>query len=153
MRFWLHLVLVSLSFGLVWLRPVQNTPEQTTQQKAQQLVDAFYGRGHAQVTVTLHHGRGQRTVRDQQLGDQALVVGSQEREESCQGRYHNRTRSEKLELPRKLVISQQDEWLEQTSVAVVVDREPGEEISALLQAGLGLNPRSGDQIQVVRAHR
>lgn len=153
MRFWLHLSLVLVSVGLVWFRPAPASPEQETQQKAQALVDSYYGRGHARATVTLRRGHGERTVRDQQFGERAFVVGSQERDESYQNRYSNHTRSEKLEVPHKTVISRQQDWLEQTDVAVVVDCEPGQEIGPLLQAGLGLHPQSGDQIQVVRALR
>ncbi|MFN8611116.1 MAG: hypothetical protein U0931_26470 [Vulcanimicrobiota bacterium] len=153
MRFWFHLLVVLTGCSLVWLHPISPTPEQAVRQKAQRLLDDYYGPGHARVTVTVHQAKGQRTVRDQQLGDQALVVGSQERDESYHGRYQNHMHSEKLELPRKLVISHQQEWLENTCVAVVLDRQPGPEVNDLLRAGLGLRPESGDQIQVVHALR
>lgn len=151
MRIWLHLCLVLLSCSLVYFQKPAPLPEAEMQRKAQGLLDSYYGPGHADVCVTLREGRGQRTVRDQQLGEKGFVVSAQDKHETYQGKYVNDTHQEKLELPRKLVIMHQEQWLESVDVAVVVDRDPGPEIVALLEAGLGLRRGEGDQIQVVRA--
>ena len=153
MRIWLHLCLVLFSCSLFAWRFTPTQPESEVQRKGQALADAYYGRGHAQVTVTVRHGKGQRSVRDTQLGERAFVVSSQDKRETLAQKYDNVTHSEKLELPRKLVVTQQQEWVEHTDVAVVVDREPGPDIKPLLQAGLGLDVPGGDQIQVVRSQR
>ncbi|MBX3166803.1 MAG: hypothetical protein KF760_05300 [Candidatus Eremiobacteraeota bacterium] len=153
MRIWLHFCLVLLSCALIYFQKPAAHPEAELQRKAQGLLDSYYGRGHARVWITRHSGRGQRTVRDQQLGDKGFVVQSQERHEGYQGKYTNEARVEKLELPHKLVITHQEEWLESTDVAVVVDRDPGPEIVSLLAAGLGLQRKNGDQIQVVRTQQ
>lgn len=150
MRIWLHLCLVLLSCSLVYFQKSPTPPESAVERKAQGLLDRYYGPGHAHVSVTLHQGRGQRTVRDQQLGDKGFVVQSQHKQESLHGKYVNSVDVEKTELPRKLVVTHQDQW-QSTGVAVVVDRDPGAEIVPLLEAGLGLQRQNGDQIQVVRA--
>lgn len=153
MRIWLHLGLVLFGCSLFAWRVTPTQPENEAQRKAQALADAYYGRGHAQVAVTVRHGKGQRSIRDTQLGERAFVVSSQDRRETLAHRYDNTTHAEKLEVPRKLVVTHQQEWVEHTDVAVVVDREPGSEIAPLLQAGLGLDVAAGDQIQVVRSQR
>lgn len=153
MRIWHHFCLVLISCSLFAWRFSPTQPGSEEQRKGQALADAYYGRGHAQVTVTVCYGRGERSVRDTQLGERAFVVSSQHHREACAKKYINETQAEKLELPRKIVVTQQQEWVEHTDVAVVVDREPGPEIKTLLQAGLGLDLAGGDQIQVVRSQR
>lgn len=153
MRTWLHLGLILICCSLFAWRFTSSQPECDPQRKAQALADAYYGPGHAQVAVTVRHGKGQRTIRDSQLGERAFVVSSQDKSETLAQKYHNATHSEKLELPRKLVVTHQQEWVDHTDVAVVVDREPGPEIKSLLAAGLGLDIEAGDQIQVVRSQR
>lgn len=153
MRIWLHLFLVLLSCSLVYLQKPAPLPEAEMQRKAQALLDSYYGAGHSHVCVTLRQGRGQRTVRDQQLGEKGFVVSTQDKHETYQGRYVNDSHAEKLELPRKLVVTHQDQWLESADVAVVVDRDPGLEIVPLLEAGLGLHSQDGNLVRVVRAQK
>ena len=136
MRIWLHLGLVLVSCGWVCFQKPALSPESEIERKAQELVDCYYGRGHAQVCVTLKQGRGQRTIR-----------------EPFNDKYLNETQSEKIELPQRLTITHQDHWLESTSVSVVVDRDPGADIQPLLWVGLGLDAKNGDQCRVVRSPR
>ena len=136
MRIWLHLGLVLVSCGWVCFQKPALSPESEIERKAQELVDCYYGRGHAQVCVTLKQGRGQRT-----------------RRETFNDKYLNETQSEKIELPQRLTITHQDHWLESTSVSVVVDRDPGADIQPLLWVGLGLDAKNGDQCRVVRSPR
>ena len=153
MRIWLHLCLVLVSVGLFYFHkaPTVQQPEAELERKAQGLLDGYYGRGHAFVCVTRKVGYGQRTTRDVQLGEKGFVVQSQQKHETFQEKYLNETKVEKVELPRKTVVSHETFWVESTDVAVVVDRDPGPEITPLLKAGLGLRTENGDQIQVVRA--
>lgn len=151
MRIWLHLCLVLLSCCLVYFQKPVSQPEAEMLRKAQGLLDSYYGRGHARACVSLQPGRGQRTVRDHQLGEKGFVVKAQDKHEAYQGKYVNDTHTQQLELPQRLVITHQEQWLESVGVGVVVDREPGPEIVPLLEAGLGLQPENGDQIRVVRA--
>ncbi|MBN9414616.1 hypothetical protein ABS71_02510 [bacterium SCN 62-11] len=153
MRIWLHLGLVLVSCGWVCFQKPALSPESEIERKAQELVDCYYGRGHAQVCVTLKQGRGQRTIRDQQFGEKGFVTKSQTRRETFNDKYLNETQSEKIELPQRLTITHQDHWLESTSVSVVVDRDPGADIQPLLWVGLGLDAKNGDQCRVVRSPR
>lgn len=153
MRIWLHLCLILVSLGLFYFHqtpPVQQ-PEAELERKAQGLLDSYYGKGHASVWVTRKVGYGQRTTRDVQLGEKGFVVQSQQNHETYQEKYLNASTVEKVELPRKTVVTHENFWVESTDVAVVVDRDPGPEITPLLRAGLGLQPENGDQIRVVRA--
>jgi len=151
MRIWLHLCLVLVSLGLFYFHRTPAAPEAELERKAQGLLDSYYGPGHATVWVTRIVGYGQRTTRDVQLGEKGFVVQSQQKRETYQEKYLNTTTVEKVELPRKTVVTHENVWVERTDVAVVVDRDPGAEIAPLLQAGLGLQPERGDQIRVVRA--
>lgn len=153
MRIWLHFGLVLVSVGVFYFHktPSVPQPEAGLEHKAQSLLDRYYGPGHAFVCVTRKVGYGQRTTRDLQLGEKGFVVQSQERHETYGNKYLNDARVEKVELPRKIVVTHQDIWVDHTDVAVVVDRDPGPEIAPLLEAGLGLDREDGDQIQVVRA--
>jgi len=153
MRILLHFCLVLSSLGLFFLHKTPNLhqPEAELEHKAQRLLDRYYGPGHAFVCVTCKFGHGQRTTRDLQLGEKGFVVQSQQKHETCQGKYLNDTQLEKVEIPRKNIVTHQDFWVESTDVAVVVDRDPGSEIVPLLEAGLGLRQSKGDQITVVRA--
>lgn len=154
MRIWIHLALVLLSLAAACsLRPIP--PESELQKKAQALVDHYYGRGHARVTVTVRRGQGQQTVSDTELGDRALVVTSQAQSESYQGQkaYQNDRKCEKLEIPRRVTVREQKEWVEVTGVAVVVDQEPGPGLTGLLEAGLGLDTARGDRVVVLQSRR
>ena len=153
MRIWLHFALVLVSCGWLCFPKPAVSAESEVERKAQQLVDCYYGPGHARVWVTLKQGRGQRTVRDQQFGEEGFVTKTQTRRETFNDKYLNETRSEKIELPQRLTITHQDHWLESTSVSVVVDRDPGADIQPLLWVGLGLDAKTGDQCRVVRASR
>ena len=64
MRIWLHLGLVLISCCFIAYRPLVTQPEGEIQRKAQSLADAYYGPGHAQITVTLRQGRGERNICD-----------------------------------------------------------------------------------------
>jgi hypothetical protein len=151
MRIWLHLFLVLVSCGLYCSQKAPASPESALQAKAQVLLDRYYGPGHAQAFVTLKQGLGQRTVRDHQFDDKGFVTRSKVKRETYQKNYLNETRSEEIELPQRWIITHQDHWLEGTFVSVVVDREPGADVTGLLWVGLGLNSKNGDQLRVVRA--
>jgi flagellar biosynthesis/type III secretory pathway M-ring protein FliF/YscJ len=171
LRNWLQLLMVvgvcSLCFG-------RQVPEELSPEgKAQRLVDQIFGPGHAQVTVTVKRAKGQRTVRSTTLGDEGKVVARQTTREEYQkaqcdpcvkdddecydsegsqskGNYANEKSSEKFELSREVTVRSETEWIERTSVAVVVDCEPTCELEDAIAAGLGLDVDHGDLVQLIR---
>ena len=161
MRIWIHCALLAFSCLFCYqMRPLP--PESTVQQKAQRLVDQVYGPGHARVTVTVRRGHGERTVNTTDLGREGFVVGSQRKSErydkapekgSAKSNYEQQVTSEKLELPREITTRHEEDWVERTSVAVVLDRPISPELAPLLEAGLGLDRGHGDQVSVMQSLR
>lgn len=154
MRIWLHLFFVVVSLSVAYsLRPTP--PESELRRKAQTLVDQLYGRGHARVTVTQQRGRGHQTKTFSELGNKSLVVGLQKKHEAYRGKneYVQDMTSEKLEVPQTITIREEENWVERTGVAVVVDVPPGQGVEKLLEAGLGLDTERGDKISVVHSRR
>lgn len=121
-------------------------PEARLQSKAQAIVDQYLGLGRGTAIVTLRTGQGMRRSEQTLLGDKGFVVTSQTKCETYKT-YDNRATSEKLELPREVITTTCSDWTEKISVAVV-GHGADEELAALIQAGLALDPRRGDQVVV-----
>ncbi|MBT9583869.1 hypothetical protein IV102_11025 [bacterium] len=150
MKIWIHMALLAVSAVVCYhMRPIP--PESTVQRKAQKLVDQVYGPGHAKVTVTLRHAHGERSVNATLLGRRAFVVASQRKNE-CHAKsgYKDEVVSEKLELPREITVRKEQDWVERTCVAVVLDRPAHPDLTGLLEAGLALDTEHGDRVQVMQ---
>ncbi len=168
-----NLLQVALVIGVCGLCFARQMPQDLSLEgKAQRLVDQIYGPGHAQATVTVKRGHGQRTVRGTTFGEKGSVVSRQslregyqkaggeampQETESCcddggesQGKYINEKCSEKFELPHESTLREETEWIERTSVAVVIDSEPTCEAEEAIAAGLGLDVAHGDLISVIQ---